>query len=230
MHRKNISTLFCVVWFFFTITLVAQNTCEVNLSITDTVIIVKKIKKWHQYAIKVNTEITVQNLQDTLFLYNFNKYVSPSIFLNNLNSDRYKKKSMGLTFVIEDKNNRIMGTEHDLVSYEKDKDITRILNSRVFVTSKQKIKYRQLDAEEQRNYDLAKYEINSEKQNLELFLLFNHSFGTSNTYHNLPKGEYYLYLVYSFNPKPQFTSKEITDDPKIFKGSIVSNKVKLIVE
>ena len=49
-----------------------------------------------------------------------------------------------------------------------------------------------------------------------------------NTYHNLPKGEYYLYLAYSNYYVPPSSDK--IDVSKIFRGYFVSNKVKLIVE
>jgi len=225
MILKKLHNLFLFFFFIFTtIAVSSQNTHEINFIITDTLVIGKN----YPYATKVNVEINVRNFRDTLFLYNFNKYVSPSIFLNNLNSDRYKKNSMELTFVIEDKNNRIISPGYELVSYEKDKDITRISNSRIFVSSKQKIKYRKLNDEEQRNYDREKYKISSTKQNLELYLIFYYISGTSIAYHILPKGEYYLYLAYSNYYAPP--SNEQIDVSKIFKGSVVSNKVKLIVE
>ena len=74
-------------------------------------------------------------------------------------------------------------------------------------------------------YDLAQYEIANKKQRVTIYPLLG-SF-----HHYLPKGEYYLYFVYAFNPKPRFILKDIPIiDHRIFKGNFISNKVKLIVE
>jgi len=227
MHKKTTQNLFFIFLLFFTANIAAQNAHEINLYITDTVIVKKKTKNSSQYAVKVNTEIDVRNLQDTLFLYSFNKYVFPSIFHSDLSPDGYKT-SMGLIFIIEDKNNQIISPRSTHNSYAKEKDETRINNSRIFVSSKQKIKYKKLNDEERRNYDRAKHVISSEKQNLELYLIFYYTSGSFNTYHNLPKGEYYLYFAYSSYYVPPSSDK--IDVNKIFRGNFVSNKVKLIVE
>ena len=118
-----------------------------------------------------------------------------------------------------------------LESYERPKDEIKSMNSRRFVTSKQKIKYRLLNDTERADYNRAKYEINNKKQNLTLYPLF----GSFHYY--LPKGEYYLYFVYSFNtnvnlapPTYGIWDSNKPSDSKIFRGSFVSNKVKLIVK
>jgi len=212
-----------LIFHFLPMFIYCQTLFEVNLLITDTIIVIKKSKKEHKYAIKVNAEINIPNLQDTLFFYNFNRYVPSSFFL----SDRYKETSVGLIFIIEDKNHQIISPRFTHNSYANEKDETRINNSRIFVSSKQKIKYKQLNKEEQHSYDKAKYVISSEKQSLGLYPIFYYRSGTFNIYHNLPKGEYYLYFAYSNYYIPP---SNICDGDKLFKGYFVSNKVKLIVE
>lgn len=229
MYMKVTKKMLFIFLLFSYIQIVAQNLHEVNLSITDTVIVIKKDKKSFRCPIKVHAEINAPNLQDTLFLYLFNKSVPPLPFFSDLSSDRYKTNSIGLAFVVESTDNHIITPEFEFVSYAKEKDDIKNTNSRVFVSSKQKIEYRQLDEKEKHNYDMAKYEISSEKQNLELYLIFHYTLGTSNTYYNLPKGEYYLYLLYSYN-SDLLLNNSITNDLRIFKGYFFSNKVKLIVK
>ena len=224
MHKKNISNLFLILSFFFTTTVIAQNTHEINLSITDSVIIRKQVKKNYKYAIKVNAEINVKNLQDSIFLYSFNKYVSSTYVINDLHPDRYKKHSTGLLYVIEDKNNNIIAPPMPTLPDTEAKNIIKRMHECIFVTPKLKIKRRLLSTEELRDYVLKKYVINSSNQSLELYPLLGE-------YHyDLPKGEYYLYLAYSFQPSWQHVYKEIVNDPRTFKGWVVSNKVKLIVK
>jgi hypothetical protein len=103
------------------------------------------------------------------------------------------------------------------VSYKNSEVEIKNLNSRDFVTSKSRIKKKLLTFQEQRDYDLAKYAIYDEKQKFVLYPLI----GKGHFY--LPKGEYYLYFVYSYHNEMQFNSK-------VFNGSFVSNKVKLIVK
>jgi len=221
--------LVIVIFLLLPMFIYCQNPYEMNLSITDTVIIAKKlikkkVKKSYIYAIKVNAEINAPNMQDSLFLYSFNKYVSSFSFFNNyIKSNLYKEISVGLMYVIEDKNNQIIIPAFELVSYKKEKDLIRNSNSRIFVSPKLRIIRRLLTEQEQRDYDLAKHVIDSKKQSLELFPLLGE-------YHNnLPKGEYYLYFVYSYHSNA-LPIGNIADDSRTFRGYFVSNKVKLIVE
>ena len=199
------------LFLFLSATVWGQNAFEINLSITDSVLILKENRKNNQYAVKVNVEINVPNLQDTLFLYFFKKYV-PTISFNDRDPfDYYKNSVIGLNFIVEDKNEYIM--------ISKGMSLPPPLRTRAFVTSKLKIKYKALNDFKIRNYDLAKYIITNEKQSLILYPLLGE-------YLNLSKGEYYLYFVYAFNA-PDTSGK---DNGKRFIGNFVSNKVKLIVK
>ena len=202
------------------------NTEEINLFITDTVVIVKNSRNRNSYAAKVNVEINVPVLTDTIFLYSFNQYVITNEFFCDMSPfDAHEKSSIGLQYIVEDKNNHIM--EDNLirfVSYTYRRGAIKSMNSRWFVTSKQKIKHRLLNDIERTDYDRAKYKICNEKQNLTLYPLLG-------SFHfNLPNGEYYLYFVYSFNPSLRSVKSDIIYDSRTFKGSFVSNKVKLIVK
>ena len=201
---------------FMSITILGQNTFDINLKITDTII----VKKKYPYATKINVEIDISDFKDTLFLYHFNKYVSPAFFISDLKplDTNYIK---GLIYIVEDINNHIIEPEVFLVSYKYPEEEIRSLNKRIFVSSKQKIENRLLNEQEQHDYDKSEYVIISNKQKLVLYPLLHHN--------NLPKGEYYLYLVYSFNPN-MYLQKHIVNDSKTFKGRFVSNKVRLIVK
>ena len=113
------------------------------------------------------------------------------------------------------------------VSFVRRKDEIRSLNSRDFVTTKMQIEKRLLNNFEQRVYDLAKYEIVNEIQDLILYPLIGR-------HQSLRKGEYYIYIVYVFKPEfpyvGLFEAESVAKNSRIFKGSFVSNKVKLIVE
>ena len=216
---------------FIPVTVWGQNAYEVNLSITDTLITVKESTRKNRYAAKVNVEINIPNLQDSLFLYYFKKYVPAGSFSEEEPFDEfYKSTYIGLNYIVEDKNQRIMKGFVLLTypSFANPRTERRIINSRSFVTSKMQIEKRLLNNFEQRDYDLAKYEITNEKHSLILYALFG------DHHYNLPKGEYYLYFVYVFKPEfpyvGLFEAEAVAKNNRIFKGSFVSNKVKLIVE
>ena len=229
MTKKTIRNLLLIILFLFSTNVLAQEVFNINLSITDTLIIRKKVKKSYKYAIKINAELNIPKLQDSVVLYSFNKYVSSNFFdVNNFRPDKYKYFSTRLSYVIEDTNNQIIDAPHYFVSYVKSKVETRIRNERMFVSPKLKIERKLLTIQEQRDYDLAKYVIYSEKHSLVLYPLLGE-------YHSsLPKGEYYLYFVYSYYnlrvPPPEMIVEGKLDEGNVFRGYFVSNKVKLIVE
>jgi hypothetical protein len=207
----------------------SQNTHEIIFRITDSVIILKEYPK----ATKFNAEIIVQNLQDNLYLYYFNKYVSPSHSISDLRRDFYKETTCRLSYVIEDKNNWIISPILTHAQLRKHKEIFKNIISRTFVSSKQIFVKKQLNKIELFDYDLAKYKISSETQKLELFPLLNGDYYIL----HLSKGEYYLYFVYSYQETSEnniypssFLDNNRPNEDKIFRGYFVSNKVKLIVE
>ena len=206
---------FVFLCLFLSEVIFGQSVREIYLSITDTVIVVKKSKYKHRYSAKVNVEIYAPNLRDTLLLYSFNKFVPTDVFVSNISFDKDKKTFMGLLYILEDNDKQIMQAEGQIClgSFKKFEDEIRSINKRPFVTSKQKIKYILLnDIDERLEYDRAKYEISNKTQSLVLFPLIGE-------YHSyLPKGEYYIYFIYSFLIKWGDTN------------SFVSNKVKLIVK
>jgi hypothetical protein len=235
MYKKIKQNLLFIFLFFVSVTAFPQNTFEINLSITDTVIVAKKlikkrgVKKSDLYAIKVNAELNVPMLQDSVVLHSFNEYVSSSFFLfNDFQSNIYKKTSTGLMYVIENKEGNIIPAYFAFVSYENPKVDIKRRNERIFLSPKLRIERRLLNEQEQQDYDLAKYVIHSKKQSLKLYPLLG-------KYHfNLPKGEYYLYFVYSdYNPRvlsPDMRVKGKLDEGNVFRDYFISNKVKLIVE
>ena len=213
---------FLVLIIFFSPSVVlGQNIREISLSITDTVIVVKKSKKKNLYAAKVNVELITPNFIDTLFLQSFNFFVSSCGFTNDTNSFN---KLTGLKYIIEDIDLQIMKADFDFSpSYTCYEDEIRKSESRYFVNSKQKIVNKHLNCTERSSYDFAKFEINKKNQSLLLYPLFG-------IYHYyLPKGEYYLYFVYSFIFAPKIDLANKVKDDKSFNG-FVSNKVKLIVK
>ena len=211
---------------FFTATVLGQDTFEVSLSITDSVIVVKENTRKNLYAAKVNVEINVPNLLDSLFLYYFNKYVPAGLFSGEVPFDEFFKSTyIGLNYIVEDKNQNIMKNGMIHGSFVRRKDEIRSLYGRDFVTLKMQIEKRLLNHLEQRDYDLAKYEIKNKKQDLIIYPLIGR-------HRSLHKGEYYLYFVYVYNPVFPYIglSESIANDSRTFRGSFVSNKVKLIVE
>jgi len=208
MHKKNISSLFLIFLFFVATTAIAQNTHEINFRIVDSVI----IKKNYPYATKVNLEISVQDFQNKIFLYQFDKCVS----------------SCGrLTYFVKDEDQQEVAMYQDWYSllYKDPKNEPKCQSTGFFVNSRQKIIRKQIPHRKQNNYDFAKYEINAKQQKITLYLLL------SIFHKDLPKGKYYLYLVYySDGPGSASVFQDINNDNRTFKGSVVSNKVKLIVE
>jgi len=209
MTKKTIRNLLLILILFFFSDAVAQNTHEVNIIIKDTLIKGRD----YPYATKVNIEINVINFQNTVFLYYFHNPVS-------------SLGGYGLSYILEDKNHNRIQIRPDFYSilYKDPTSEPKCMSTGFYVNSKQKIIRKNVPGRKSNDYDLAKYEVISSKQNDAVYLMLS-------WYHkDLPKGEYYLYLTYSFNPKPQYQLKYIVNDSRTFKGNIVSNKVKLIVE
>ena len=205
--KKNLFFIFLL--FLYTYSFAQDN---INIYITDTEL---KIKRKYRNALKVNVEINVPNLQDSLILYRFNQYVHSSGFIIHDFSKPFEAFTgySGLLYVIEDENNNVIEPFGEaLVSFkyfeDEIEDANRRRIERAVVLSNLKIENKLFYTFELSDYDLAKYEIVSEKQSLVLYPLYG-------KYHRLPKGEYYLYFVY-------FYSSSIRN--------IVSNKVKLVVK
>ena len=200
--------------------LYCQNAYDLNLIITDSVI----VKKNYPYATKVNVEINTPNFQEPFCLYYFNKLVGSFAYYND-----YLKENvippMILQYIIENENHEIIKYQGTLyLTYKNLEIFYRYKRVVIIVNSKQKIVSKKISYKKKEIANLAKYEVHSSKQKTILNLLLS-------VYHqDLPKGEYYLYLTYAFNPVLQNEIKDISNYSSTFRGSIVSNKVKLIVE
>ena len=223
MIMKKTTILLCL---FLPAIIYCQNTHEINFRITDTVI----IKKNYPYATKVNLEVSVPDFQEPFSLYYFYKCVrsnalSKQTILSNPLELFYESEM--LQYVIEDKNQEIIEQQSGIPSrnlYSHTFGGYIRIRIGTFVNSKNIIIKKKLKPKQQLEYGLAKYEIKKTIQNVALYLLLSE-------YHSdLPKGEYYLYLTYYLTPYSAYIPKEIATNNKIFKGYIVSNKVKLIVE
>jgi hypothetical protein len=202
-----------------------QNTYTIIFKITDSVV----LKKNYPYATKVNLEINVPGFQETLFLYRFNKCVG-SYALSQHTLETVTPYSfspyfdyLSLQYVVENENYEIIESDSVLINIINKKTPTFRVREHIgtFVNSKQQIIRKELkNYKKRKEYNLAKYEISSTKQNVALYLLLS-------VYHkDLPKGDYYLYLTYFLSPSWQFVY-DINDSTK---GRTVSNRVKLIVE
>ena len=215
MKKRLILLLFLFIHIF----IYGQNSHEVYLTITDTVVTLKENintkRNRISYAAKVNIEINVPDLQehDTIFLSRFNNYVSTVPFFGGENPfDSYKEYSIGLNYILEDINNNTLQSQAPIFE--------RSLNN--FVSSDLIIEHNYLNASEKVDYHSKIYEINNKSQSLELFPLIG-------DYHYLHKGEYYLYFVYAYNGL-LIWGRPDEHDSKEFRGYIISNKIKLIVE
>ncbi|MCL2291135.1 MAG: hypothetical protein FWC34_10640 [Bacteroidetes bacterium] len=138
----------------------------------------------------------------------------------------YMHSGLGLFYVLEDENHQIVVWYPDWYSllYKDPKNEPKCMSTGFFVNSKQKIIRRRVPDRKSNDYDLAKYEISKQIQKDAVYLMLG-------IYHkDLPKGEYYLYLYYSFEPSKRYALKDIVNDSRTFKGYFVSNKVKLIIE
>jgi hypothetical protein len=222
MKKKIFIILFCVPAIIF-----CQNSFNIDLKITDTLI----IKKQHPYATKINLDISISNFQDTIFLYLFSKCVSTFVFWSDSIINFYSRNDVdfddfrnhvGLVYQLVDENNEVISGDFIFII----RNPSKYNSTGTFVNSKQKYVKKRIKDENIHEHFLARYEINSPNQKVFLYPIFDEH------HKELPKGVYYLYFVYSFNPKPQQGTwfEEIIKDDRTFKGSVVSNKVKLIVK
>jgi len=224
MKKKIFLIFFCAPIIIF-----CQNPFMFDFKITDSVI----IKKKHPYATKVNIEIDFIDFQDTMFLYLFNNCVRTIPWWNDSIVNYYSKDEnfinpndyVGLVYQLMNENNQVISGNFPYVFLSPRKE-EKENSIGIFINSKQKFVKKRIKDENIHDYFLSKFEINNQKQKITLYPLLDE-------YHkNLPKGVYYLFFIYSFNPKPFEGAwfEEMRKDSRTFKGNIVSNKVKLIVE
>jgi len=209
---------FLLIFLLLPAIIYSQNSYEFFFRITDSVI----VKKDYPYATKINLEISVPDFQYAFFIYDFPKCVASHEWSAQRKEffDSQGVNSIApriLQYVIIDENNEIIEYSSDYFSLLcKYLPIdTRFERMSTFVNSKQKILRKKLKLKKRFENNLAKYEINNQKQNVTLYLLL------SVYHHDLPKGEYWLYLTYRSGQSFYSTSVQ---------NNVVSNKVKLIVE
>ena len=219
-----------ILLLFYCFPIFSQDDCKIKIEILDSLL----VKNKRQQALKVNVSMELCQCDDTLFIYRFNKVVHTSNFvIAYLDFNLFKNSSVGLNFIIEDvEDNKIQANNIDHISFKKHEDEIRSSYQRLFINkSNLKIKYKLLKDEKKRNkHDEGKYTVSENNRNFILYPLINH-------YYNLPKGEYYLYFVYSFNrdlvnkpPPSSIWDSEKPDKNRVFNGSFISNKVKLIIK
>ena len=169
---------------------------------------------------------------DTLYFYKFYKHIPSIPFVYNLSMlNKYKYSSLGLSYIIEDSQENIIEARDNLPpSFVNMKDELNYLAQINQVNEKTlKIKKVKLNHEESHDYHLSKLML-AGSDTITLFPLLS-------SYHNLKPGMYKLYLFYSFNEtvssipcSQSFWDKNKPNDFMIFKGSIISNKIDLIIK
>ncbi len=224
---KTISVIFFV--FLFN-SLYSQNYSAGNIEIKDSVV----IKKKKQDVIRLNIKISCVDCKShKCYFYNFHKMVPSIPFVNSSELlNKYRDSSVGLNYIIEDyKGNIVLAKENLYPSYVDFKDeITSTLKNPLIDTNKLKLVHRIKNANVARNSILSKLILDREEKSLIVYPLLK-------IYHDLSRGEYFLYLFYSFNSAVEMSPPTfgIWDankpcDKNIFRGTISSNKIKLIVE
>lgn len=215
---------------FYCLPIFAQGDYKIEIEILDSLL----VKNKRQQAVKVNVIIKNTQYDDTLYLYKFNKVVHTSDFvMAYLDLNLFNNSSVGLNFIITDLEGiKIQANSINHISYKKSETEIESTYKRIFINrSNLKIRYKLLKDKKQRDeYDIGKYIVTQNSQKLELYPLIDH-------YYNLTAGEYYLYFVYSYSKDKtnkhlfnNICSSENSDDNKVFNGSFVSNKVKLIIK
>lgn len=176
-------------------------------------------------VVKLNVEVQMPHFDsDTLFLYGFTKLVeSHSFLIDALELGCKGAEDVGLQFVVEDslgEMQRIQGVRlvsRTFWSCEKRRQKKEAMTRRFVDERTGKLYYKKLDTNQLIEYD-RNMPVLPMTGTLEVVTLYPILLD------NLAHGKYKIYLYYSvINPKSDSSSKQ-------FFGTIVSNKVDLIVE
>ena len=208
-----------------------------SIEIKDTIL----IKRKKDETIKVNVSF-IRRINDslTINIFGFRKYLHSAPFLiDSLSFINFEKSKSGLIYCIENTSGIIQPAKFPpFISFKKIKDEIKYMNSYYAVNEKRlKIKRKHLKDKDAVSCLQKNIEIENNKNELNLYV-----FPLLDIYHDLPKGEYYLYLLYAFN-NYNYNYNEIDFKPsqnlwgknKPFShdnstGFIESNKVKFVIE
>lgn len=223
-------TLLFTLIIFLVVVAYGQENVNLKLKILDSCY-VKEIK---QDVIKIRVQLTSDNFEfDSLILYKFYKFIPSNQFIYDYSTlNKFSMSSTGLIYIIEDTTGRIIAAnEQILPSFKNFKD--EIKSSKyvdIIDDNSLRLKRVKVDDLTLHKYQLSKYSLNDSCKEFILFPLLV-------KYHDLKQGIYKLYLIYSFNESVSSNPPSISlwDDcksiySKIYIGTVISNKVDLIIK
>ena len=222
--------IFSILFTFSAFFMYGQQKNIVRLEIINSVV----IKERKQDAVRIEVQLSNSYKEnDTLYFYKFHKY-TPSIpfVINSRILSEYKDRSVGLNYIIEDNQGIIIEAKDNLPpSFVNTNDELYYITQKNQINEKTlKRKKVKVNNKELHDNILSKFMITGNDTIIILFPLIS-------PYYNLSPGKYKLYLFYSFNDTvcSNYSSQNLWDsnkpnDSMIFKGSIVSNKIDLIIK
>ena len=208
-----------------------QNNNLVQIKILESVV----TKKLKEDVVKITVKIVMDSCcLDSIYFYRFPFCVPSNPFVSDTSDLKLlMKSSIGLNYFIEDsKGNIISGHEEIRPIYKYMKDEIRS-SYKIIKLNKKRLTITHEDAENLEDFhrnQIAKIIVGQQNCGISLYPLIN-------VFHNIPKGEYFLFLVYSFHDeialKPPTSAIWDANKPPnnmIYNGIMVSNKIKLIIE
>lgn len=228
----NTFRFFALLFFWLPLTIAnAQSGLAIDgrLTILDSVV----VKKYNEEAVKLNIRLEISQ-QDSTILFFFNKFVNSSSEFQALKILGRKPKNSGLIYIIEDEYGHCIDTwiRTGMISCERVEDETRYYSSRWIVdTTSMKVYFSYIDDNALRKeFDLAKIVVTGGNAVLCVYpMMLDSSIYTKD---ELKPGRYKIFLFYSFQEDRlfRFFDEMWSLSTPVFMGTLVSNKVDLIVE
>ena len=210
----------------------AQNTfvAQGSMTILDSVV----IKKHNKDAIELSVRLSFPEA-DSVVLSHFYEYVNSDGLYSLIKDDGVNPLGdCGLTYAIEDENGNYISTGYNqlvMVSCENVKDESDFYD-KVWKVNKRSLKAKRVlpKEDEKEKLSMSKLVVCHNDTIVKLYpiILDNRNFFGSRTPY--PPGKYKLFLFYSQEDEHNILEKNKRPGEHVFKGSMVSNKIDIIIK
>ena len=210
----------------------AQNTfvAQGSMTILDSVV----IKKHNKDAIELSVRLSFPEA-DSVVLSHFYEYVNSDGLYSLIKDDGVNPLGdCGLTYAIEDENGNYISTGYNqlvMVSCENVKDESDFYD-KVWKVNKRSLKAKRVlpKEDEKEKLSMSKLVVCHNDTIVKLYpiILDNRNFFGSRTPY--PPGKYKLLLFYSQEDEHNILEKNKRPGEHVFKGSMVSNKIDIIIK
>ncbi|HQH19649.1 MAG TPA: hypothetical protein PKZ43_08850 [Bacteroidales bacterium] len=218
---------------------------QYNLVVNDTIVEKKwkdiiKVRKRAKNINVISLNISIKRTtldSNSIYFYRFHKVVQPDfMFFDRKHLNDYNKYSLGILYFIENNSGMVIPAKNPIfISYKNSKDELKSITDYTYILDEKKIKIKKVDVKGKNisnDYIIGKIHFDKGDSilNMKIYPIIN-------KFYNLDKGEYYLTLVYCFNGSVDLKPPSVNvcdinkpSDNLIYKGVLISNKIKLIIK